>query len=258
MEESLHSPKEHGNEEEEEEEEEQQQQEQQQQQQSVDIPIPQTTNGHPPGFNPVADNKWLHHNTSPEPPDTTSNGHTPLFEPPTPPLPPPGFHNLSLEEKEPPQSTTPPSPPQSPPTTTCARFFSVPTHSTNIPVDLAKIVVDTYYPCITHGHSEQLLPFYTVDSQKSLSVGGAHAVCRSRGEFLLQLQSLQGSQFLVRGVVAQPGMSDSVVLLITGSVQNAATLQMLPFCHSLSLVRVNAEEQDNFQIQNDAMALLTE
>ena len=213
------------------------------QQRHAAVDVPQT-NGHarPPGLS--LDNE-IHNNLITEPQDTNTHDFQPE---PGPPIPPPGFDNLSLNRDEPPprsMTTTP----------TNGRFFTVPPLSTNIPVDLAKIVVDTYYQCITHGHSEELLLHYTVDAQKSLSVGGAHAVCSVREECLLQLESLHGSQFLVRGVVAQPGIGESVVLLITGSVQNATTLQLLPFCHSVTLVCTNAQ---SFQIHNDAMALLTD
>jgi hypothetical protein len=131
-------------------------------------------------------------------------------------------------------------------------FFVVPPLSTT--VDLAKIVVDIYYPCITHGHSDELARHYAQHAIKSLSVGGAHAVCSTREQCSLQLQSLQHSQFRVKGVVAQEGFGDSVVLLITGSVENAVTQMVLPFCHTMTLIRMD----EGYQIHNDAMALLTE
>ena len=146
-----------------------------------------------------------------------------------------GITSLSLE-----QSIAPPA------------FFVVPPLSTA--VDLAKIVVDIYYPCITHGHSDELARHYAPNAMKSLSVGGAHAVCSTREQFPLQLQSLQHSQFRVKGVVAQEGFGDSVVLLITGSVENAVTQMVLPFCHTMILIRM----AEGYQIHNDAMALLTE
>lgn len=252
--------------------------------------IPPQTNGsrpsgfegskkaHPPGFE--GSNGYDNAVISQEHPNT--NGHssshvldTPVSPPPsTPTIPPPGFANLSLNEQQ--QEPPLPSPDlqlqqQSPCTTDIPatndtaspsspslpqHYFTVPSHSTNIPVDLAKIVVDSYYPCITHGHAELLSQHYCNEAQKSLSVGGAHAVCHSRQEFLLQLKSLTGSQFLVKGVVAQPGVDTSVVLLITGSVQTT-NMQVLPFCHSLTLTRISNGDL-LFQIHNDAMALLTE
>ena len=177
-------------------------------------------------------------------PPLPSNGHSRPSQ--APPIPPPGFDVLSLEDNTPP-------PPAAPPQTAPAprRFFAVP--SDNIPVDLAKCVVDIYYPCITQGHSEELLEHYAPKAQKSLSVGGAHAFCHSPHEFLMQLQSLQGSHWDVRGVVAQQGVCDSVVLLITGTMQNAAT-RILPFCHTITLIRID----EAYQIHNDAMAILTE
>jgi hypothetical protein len=147
---------------------------------------------------------------------------------------PPGFGmtSLSLEAQQP-------------------AFFVVPPLSTT--VDLAKVIVDIYYPCIAHGHSDELARHYAHSAVKSLSVGGAHAVCSSRNDFLHQLQSLEHSQFQIKGVVAQQGFGDSVVLLITGSVENALTRLVLPFCHTMTLIRMD----EGYQIHNDAMALLT-
>lgn len=221
-------------------------------------------NGHPPGFMAAAaDTNGRHDNNNalPDPPD--SNGHSSLLDPPAA-IPPPGFANLSLHNENDKEKSVPQQPQSSSTTTdttntdsTSSRCFVVPAHSTNVPVDLAKNVVDIYYPCITQGHSDYLVQHYMAQSQKSLSVGTAHAVCHSPEEFLLQLQSLHGSQFLVKGVVAQPGISGSVLLLITGCVQHHSAAQVLPYCHSLSLV-CSDEKTRGWQIHNDAMALLTE
>jgi hypothetical protein len=148
---------------------------------------------------------------------------------------PPGFGmtSLSLEAQQP-------------------AFFFVPPLSTA--GDLAKVIVAIYYPCITQGHSDELTRHYASSAVKSLSVGGAHAVCSCRNDVLHQLQSLEHSQFQIKGVVAQQGFGDSVVLLITGSVENVLTRLVLPFCHTMTLIRMD----EGYQIHNDAMALLTE
>jgi Uri superfamily endonuclease len=192
-------------------------------------------------------------------PDT--NGHSTVSLPPVesslaPPTPPPGFAQMSLHELQQQEEPTNNNKTMDSPSfqNHHARYFVVSSFSTNIPVDLAKIVVDIYYPTLSHAAS-QLVHYYCPNTQKSLSVGGAHAVCTSEIDVLLQLTSLEQSQFLVKGVVAQPGIQSSVVLLITGMVQSSNVAAPLPFCHSLTLVSCG---NGQYQIHNDAMALLTE
>jgi hypothetical protein len=233
----------------------------------------------PPGFSTSQDA-----NANGQPVETNRNGYGPLHsngdavneysEPlttdSTPPVPPPGF-GMTLQDTEakgqPGETNGSTDPGHSEPANTAPpgfgmtslslkeqqlAFFVVPPLSTT--VDLAKVILDIYYPCITHGHSDELTRHYAPSAIKSLSVGGAHAVCSSRNDFLHQLQSLEHSQFRIKGVVAQQGFGDSVVLLITGSVENALTRLVLPFCHTMTLIRMD----EGYQIHNDAMALLTE
>jgi Uri superfamily endonuclease len=193
---------------------------------------------------------------------TDANGLSTVSLPPVesslaPPTPPPGFAQMSLHELRQQEEPTNNNKTMDSPSfqNHHARYFVVSSLSTNIPVDLAKIVVDIYYPTLSHAAASQLVHYYCPNTQKSLSVGGAHAVCTSEIDVLLQLTSLEQSQFLVKGVVAQPGIQSSVVLLITGMVQSSNVAAPLPFCHSLTLVSCG---NGQYQIHNDAMALLTE
>jgi len=150
-------------------------------------------------------------------------------------LPPPGFSLSQLKLEE-----------------TC-KYLSL-SSVENIPVELAKLFMDTYYPSLTH--NEELLPFYCNDAQKSLSVGTAHAFCASKEEISVQLASLSGgSQWEVRGVVAQQGLAGSVVLLLTGVVLTKTAPLPFNFSHAISLIRVS---EGQYQIHNDALVLMTE
>jgi hypothetical protein len=124
----------------------------------------------------------------------------------------------------------------------------------NIPVELAKLFMDTYYPSLTQ--DQNLLPFFCPDAQKSLSVGTAHAFCGSKEEIAVQLASLSGgSQWDVRGVVAQQGVAGSVILLLTGAVLTKSAPQPFTFSHSIALIR---SSEGQYQIHNDALVIMTE
>ena len=88
-----------------------------------------------------------------------------------------------------------------------------------------------------------------------MSVGGAHSVVGTREDIKLQLSSLAGSNFLVRGVVSQDTFEKAGAhILVTGNMQTTAGI-MTPFAHSVDLVLMNGEF--DFQIHNDALSLLT-
>ena len=137
------------------------------------------------------------------------------------------------------------------------RFFHVPPQSPNLAaVDLAQVVTQAYYFMLTHGHVHELQAHYSPSATKSLTVGGAHAVCASMQDIALQLQSLVGTIVAIRGILHQtiPNPSshlDSVLVIITGMCVRPHSL---PFCHSLVLVPILGE---GYQIQNDALCFLT-
>jgi hypothetical protein len=147
-------------------------------------------------------------------------------------------------------------------TTTTRKQFLVPPNST-----LAQVVTEAYYVMLHRGMVEELLGYFTSTAQKSLTVGSAHAVCHSRQDCGLQLQSFVGMVVQIKGVLQQSTVHQGVLVLITGTcVQPHA----LPFCHSLLLVPTSSSslQDDNnggggggggggFQIQNDALCFLT-
>ena len=133
---------------------------------------------------------------------------------------------------------------------------------------------------------DDLDSYYTPHAQRSLTVGGAHAMCVSSVDRRLQLQSLTEMTFSVKGVVQQPSISKSILVSITGVALKPPPhdqLSLLPFCHTLLLVPVrvvrnNSSSHNNttrqsgsgtgsggddglydsgYQIQNDALCFLT-
>lgn len=143
------------------------------------------------------------------------------------------------------------------------RYFHVSAQSPNPPaVELAQIVTQAYYFMLTHGHVQELQAHYSPSATKSLTVGGAHAVCASMQDIALQLQSLVGTMVAIRGVLHQtipnPTSSsphsalDSVLVIITGM---SIRPHSLPFCHTLVLAPNLAG--GGYQIQNDALCFLT-
>jgi hypothetical protein len=133
------------------------------------------------------------------------------------------------------------------------KYFSLASME-NVPVELAKLFMDTYYPSLTY--NEDLLPYFYPDAQKSLSVGTAHAFCASKEEISVQLASLSnGSQWDVRGVVAQQGVAGSVILLMTGSVLTKTSPLPFTFAHSIALIPIQSSE-GRYQIHNDTLVLM--
>ena len=126
------------------------------------------------------------------------------------------------------------------------RQFFVPENST-----LAQVVTESYYLLLGRGMVQELCQYYTPTAQKSLTVGGAHALCTHVEQRQQQLQSLIGLVVNIKGVLQQPTVHGATLVLITGTCVQPHTL---PFCHSLVLVPVVS---GGFQIQNDALCLLT-
>jgi hypothetical protein len=164
---------------------------------------------------------------------------------------PPGIQQQELHQPQQPSVRPPPPGISSPP----PPGITSPLLRKNILVPrgtaIASVVAELYYGLITRGLISQLLPYYTATAQKSLTVGGAHAVCGpTLAEKGLQLKHLVGMVVTIKGVLQQPTTGPGVLVLITGiCVQPHA----LPFCHSLILVPVD----NGFQIQNDALCFLT-
>jgi hypothetical protein len=135
--------------------------------------------------------------------------------------------------------------PQQPPPIMNLRQFIVPPTST-----LAQVVTETYYLLLRQGLIHELVAHYATTAQKSLTVGGAHAVCQNPEDRLLQLQSLVGMVVQIKGVLQQPTVGHGMLVLITGTCVHP---HALPFCHSLVMVPIGG----GFQIQNDALCFLT-
>lgn len=132
-----------------------------------------------------------------------------------------------------------------------------------------------------------LIRYYTLKAQKSVSIGGAHSVVTGRVDIAAQICSLAGTAFVVRGVVAQDTADGKGVhILVTGTARTSLNGSpggvVANFAHSISLVpvddelwrEINGEESRKrnniypallealelgfpFQIHNDALALLS-
>lgn len=134
---------------------------------------------------------------------------------------------------------------------------------------VAKEFISLYYPYLTHGLTNDLCAYYHFSSQKSISVGGAHSVVTGLTDIAMQVGSLSGCVFHVRGVVAQDTTNGDAHLLITGVCTPKGGCATA-FAHSVGLVRVSENGADNstsggdgssnmykYLIQNDALSLLT-
>ena len=191
---------------------------------------------------------------------TTNTTNKPLqstFENHQPP-PPPG---MQPQEPTLPTSMGVSTPSQATPTT--HRQFIVPTNS-----NLAQVVMESYYLMLTRGMVQELASYYTPTAQKSLSVGGEHAVCRTVEERLVHLRSFVGCVMQIKGALQQPTLPPPATLIvITGTCIQP---HGLPFCHSLILVpsssptstttsdgNISGNTTVGFRIQNDALCFLT-
>ena len=198
------------------------------------------------------------------PPTSRTSSSSPPRPAPAPASGPPGLASASTTPHHPHQQPQhhdqPPAPPPgmigSPTlgaTTTPAPKTNIPHKTIPVPpgTALASVVAELYYNLLTHGLVSELLPFYTETAQKSLTVGGAHAVCGpTLAEKELQLKHLVGMVVTIKGCLQQPTVGPGVLVTITGICRQP---HALPFCHSLIMVPVD----EGFQIQNDALCFLT-
>lgn len=112
----------------------------------------------------------------------------------------------------------------------------------SLAVPAARHFISKYYAYFDGmqlgAHLGDLVRYYTVKAQKSISIGGAHSVVAGKDDIATQIQSLAGSSFVVRGVVAQDSAGGKGVhMLVTG----VATLNgnSMHFAHSISLVPID-------------------
>ncbi|KAL7517794.1 hypothetical protein ACHAWX_002684 [Stephanocyclus meneghinianus] len=155
----------------------------------------------------------------------------------------------------------------------------------SLAVPAARHFIESYYTHLENTSPtvaiNELSRYYTIKAQKSVSIGGAHAVVVGRKDITAQILSLAGSTFIVRGVVAQDTFDGrGVHILITGTAKtvcNAVAGGVLAFAHSVSLTYVDttsisgsnnshevcpglvdaSERGHPFQIHNDALAFLS-
>lgn len=174
--------------------------------------------------------------------------------------PPPGIFSANGDVPPPISSTFHPAPPGIPIT---ARYFHIPVPLHNSPpMNISEVVTQSYYMMLTHGHIRDLKLYYAPSATKSLTVGGAHAICHSEEDKDMQLQSLVGMVVAIRGVLQQTiptssspstpmnNRADSILVVITGMCVRP---HALPFCHTLVLIA----RPEGYQIQNDALCFLT-
>ena len=173
---------------------------------------------------------------------------------------PPGFN----------QSSTQPEQPSVPP----RQFIHVTCEASMKPTTAAaKRFISIYYQTLTNGHTKDLCSYYHLSSQKSISVGGAHSVVTGLDNISMQIASLSGCLFNVRGVVAQDAANGGAHLLISGVCTPKGGF-VTAFAHSVGLARIDEENiadsnsnsnsktdtnsliSAKFVIQNDALSLL--
>lgn len=187
------------------------------------------------------------------PPGLEQNGlHSPQpsQQSPRAPLPPPGLMNGHLSPKHeiplPPRAVGPSFvlPPEAPPG-----------------ASMGKFVTETYYLLLRNGLIRDLDAYYYKSSEsgsdagggdfvyKAVTVGGAHAVCATPQDRLVQLHTFAGCEMRIKGVQQQSTVGKGMLVLITGvSIRNAVPpqgsnghshhqqqQQHLPFCHTLIL-----------------------
>jgi len=169
------------------------------------------------------------------------------------------------EESSRPNAPAPQAPPALPiPLMQPTRCFNF---SPGMPPDLfAQQACNLYITLLTSGQVDELLLYFTLTAQKSLSLRSAKAVCFTPTEMKQQMTGLIGSVFAVQGVTVQRGLG--YLLLVSSGICQLQG-QALFFCHTLVLVPVPttalspAPGDDNpangmpqYQIQNDALVLL--
>lgn len=171
------------------------------------------------------------------------------------PQPPP----LQSQAAPPPASAPPPSlNPMAMPLLPPARFLKFPAGMH--PDIFGNEVANLYITLTTTGQVDELLMYYTLTAQKSLSLKSAKSICQTPIEMKAQLQSLAGCVFAVQGITVQQGLN-SLLLIWSGICKLQG--QQHGFCHTIVLVPLPTATQgvDNnsmqYQIQNDALVLLT-
>ena len=157
-----------------------------------------------------------------------------------------------------------------------ARFFTLPP---TMPHELfAQQVANLYISLLQTGRVEELLLYYSLTAQKSLSLKSAKSICATPLEMKTQLQSLVGcASFVVQGITVQhttpplahqqANSKDHHYLLLIWSGICQVQGQQHGFCHTLVLTPMasspalaSATEEKpivpRYQIQNDALVLL--
>ena len=152
---------------------------------------------------------------------------------------------------------------------------------------MGKFVTETYYLLLRNGLIRDLDAYYYQSSSeigaestvhKAVTVGGAHAVCTTPQDRLLQLNTFAGCEMRIKGVQQQPTVGNGMLVLITGvnirssppNGQQQMPSQHLPFCHTLILTPVSTTTATNtttasaatsptigYQILNDNLVILT-
>ncbi len=176
------------------------------------------------------------------------------------PLPPPGLMNGHVSPKS--ETTLPPRavgpsfvlPPEAPPG-----------------ASMGKFVTETYYLLLRNGLIRDLdAYFYTPSSDKgagadmvykAVTVGGAHAVCATAQDRLVQLNTFAGCEMRIKGVQQQSTVGKGILVLITGvhiRTDGHIQQQQLPFCHTLILKPVLTTTAASFGVDAAASALTTQ
>ena len=163
-----------------------------------------------------------------------------------------------------------------------SRFFTIPP---TMPQEIfAQQVANLYISLLQTGQIEELMLYYAMTAQKSLSLKSAKSICATPLERKTQLQSLVGCAFVVQGITVQvqpPALqqqqqppnpnihnNDYILLIWSGICQVQG--QQHGFCHTLILAPLTATATTNqngttnngsalprgYQIQNDALVLL--
>ncbi|CAB9517778.1 expressed unknown protein [Seminavis robusta] len=226
---------------------------------------------------PQAKQKQLPQQQEPPPPPSIQpqNGHSHNHHHHIPPSQPPQPSRPSQPPQEIPQShsLSPPGGPAINPSAVLpsiqplalppARFLKFPT-TTMSPDLFAQQVANLYISLLQSGQVEELLLYYTLTAQKSLSLKSAKSMCHTPSEMKIQLTSLVGCAFAVQGITVQQGAMNSLLLIWSGICQLAG--QQHGFCQTIILMPLlpvvdttNGSDHSNiqYQIQNDALVLLT-
>ena len=199
--------------------------------------------------------------TSP-PPGLQQSQHNPSqlpSKPPLTPLPPPGLMNGHVSPK--PEMALPPRavgpsfvlPPEAPPG-----------------ASMGKFVTETYYLLLRNGLIRDLDAYYYTPSSdngggvdmvyKAVTVGGAHAVCSTAQDRLVQLNTFAGCEMRIKGVQQQSTVGKGILVLITGvniRTDGHIQQQQLPFCHTLILKPVLTTTAASFGVDPTASAMTT-